>query len=586
MSLVNLASDSSLPRGALARVGSFFAWLRCRLGHPGPAFLCLNLATVTYFGCVTWRELPLHANERLLFGDAGSIYAIVQRLLDGQTLFLDVFYHYGPLSIVPHWMIARMSGNTAHSCLLVYLSFELISVNLILVLLRRHLPKVAALCFTLLIFVPAFQFVSTFSSPYDGQCLLCVLLVVLIMEPFRERTLRANLLMGLLLAVIQLNKFGYVAFIWASVAALDLGFLLHTGVSIKNLRSFACSHLEILAGFLPLELVLCAYAFTCLPLPIAWDVVWPYYHVGTYAQSVRPEWRFPVWEAWPGISYVLENTPYYAGLLVAAGAIIKFGHHCIRKATKPVESGLVIATFVGLVFFLCSVFYWKHQWLILANSWMLLVALILGIPKSTHRVAVLAVVFVPFMLATPRGVVRRLLEQRPEPVAITMPNGEVLYFTREWAPRISRLIEFTNRLKRTHRAVTGREPVFIIMTPSVNGIGHWMQLKTLSRHTFWFYGFWRPFEMSGLFSDFATKTDYLIEAEKQAYRDEGDVFFRNPSRSNAPNPFGSAFEVEFRSRLLDPVRVDSGCIVFPVAGDDSRTRALRDAAACLTVGQR
>src|SRR5690606_37684440 len=70
--------------------------------------------------------------------------------------------------------------------------------------------------------------------------------------------------------------------------------------------------------FAVIELIRIASAYATLPAAVAFDVVWPAYHLETYAGWVTEDERWLNWGGWR-LFFGQYLTPLVAGLLVVGG---------------------------------------------------------------------------------------------------------------------------------------------------------------------------------------------------------------------------------------------------------------------------
>ncbi len=168
--------------------------------------------------------------------------------------------------------------------------------------LRRAVPLALSLAMCILVGVPLLLAPGGVMGGYTIEYIqverICLLGLMLLWQPPRERTLQQAMGMGCLLGIWQYTKFGGAFFALASVMIVDC--IVHRGERSrgwsKTLRDWAI----MLGVFALWQALFVLWAYRMLTAPLAWDTVWPSYIVNSYPTwsgpvSPRLPPRFPSW---------------------------------------------------------------------------------------------------------------------------------------------------------------------------------------------------------------------------------------------------------------------------------------------------
>ena len=526
----------------------------------GGLLLCLGVALI-------WTSAQLHWHPTaelwhgFIFRDAGHVLTVADELLNGRTLFKDIFYQYGPLPAWFYASIAAIFGNSPATLLIMQQALSIVVAALAYRLLRSVLTQTQAILFLIiglfpLLLLPGSSLADFSGLDYVSWERILLLAIALAWKPPHERTGWYAVTQGGLLGSLQLVKFGSAFIAGAALLLVDLLYLQEFAAERSGRRKWLTVNLALLAAFAVVEGGWIVAAFAMLPHQIAWDAIWPFFMLQSYASYVIGIDR---WPAWQNAGYfVVAQLPAIAALLLVAYST--FGH--VRRSTVgSVAAGdrsFGAFAFLAAFFLVGLTIYFQHVWHIYQYLWTIMLAACWGIryARLSVQVALLALWLPAFMVSA-----KALLPRRPTPELVleTFPNGDRLWLEPKVQAQLAALREYLFTLRSA-----ASDDVKVMLFPDAGGLHHFVKSPPQTRF-FWFTG--------GL----VRKSD-----EAQFFRDFSDldaivVFFKQPrNRPPGADPvgwsrelftmpaFGSELNQAMRSVLADPVRIDDQCWVFPV----------------------
>ena len=536
----------------------------------GGLLLCLGVALV-------WTSAQLHwhpsAEHGFIFRDAGHVLTLADELLNGRMLYRDIFYQYGPVSAWFYASIAAVFGNSPATLLTLQQVLSLVVAALAYRLLRSALPQTQTILFLIvglfpLLLLPGSSLADFSGLDYVSWERILLLAIALAWKPPQERTGWYAVTQGGLLGSLQLVKFGSAFIAGAALLLVDLLYLKEFATDRSSRRKWLIINLTLLAAFAVVEGGLIMVAFGLLPNQIAWDTIWPYFMLQSYASYVIGAERWPIW----------QNMGYFVvAQLPAITALLLIGYSAFRHARRSTVSSVVAGdrsfggfAFLAAFFLIGLTIYFQHVWHIYQYLWTIMLAAGWGIryARLPFQAALLAI-WLPAFLVSARAVLPR--RPTPELVLETFPNGDRLWLETKVQAQLATLREY---LLTRRSAASG--DLKIMLFPDAGGLHHFFESPPRTRF-FWFTG--------GL----VQKNDEAQFLEDFSALDAVVVFFKHPrnippgsdpvgwSRELFSMPaFGSELNGAMRSVLADPVRIDDHCWVFPVErsrpGPEMRTR--------------
>lgn len=432
------------------------------------AVLCfLGLAFI--LGSSAWLRTGDPLADGFLFQDRAHMLHLADVLASGGRLYRDVFFNYGPIPAYAYYYWTLLAGNSALS----YVAWFWASGFCFYLVQLRWVQRTGWRgILVLLLTIPVVVRFASY-TPYLFIEGILASLIALRWRPPGERGTRTSAVVGLLLGLMQLNKFGTAALVGFCWLLLDLSWAWQHGAAGDVRRRWFQELLVQGGAFLLVQLLFAAWLWSMLPGWLALNTFWPTYIVRWYESYLSPEYRYPDWFGWN--FFVGEQLALV--MLALAGACLVagwLGRRLRSSSTADVTDagGVLLALVYTLAFFTLL----KHKYLQTSYVWMFIPALICLAQKvSLRNFAVLAApLAIPFLLHG-RQMLRGPLPL--ERMATRLPNGETLYLEPSVVQRVRRLQELTDEMKR--RLPGGR----FLVCELGSGLSYFLQLPPLTRHS-------------------------------------------------------------------------------------------------------
>lgn len=538
----------------------------------GGLLFCLGVA-------LAWTSAQLHWHPTaelwhgFIFRDAGHVLTIADQLLQGRTLYKDIFYQYGPFSAWFYASVAAVVGNSPATLLTMQQALSLVVAALAYRLLRSALPQTQTILFLIiglfpLLLQPGSSLAEFSGLDYVSWERILLLAIALAWKPPEQRTGWYAVTQGGLLGSLQLIKFGSAFVAGAALLLVDLFYLREFAATRSSRRHWLVVNLILLAAFAVVEGGWIGAAFSFLPHQIAWDAIWPFYMLESYASYVIGADRWPRWQN-AGYLLVAQLPAVTAVLLVAYSAVREARSG--RVGTLLGDRGFGGFAFLAVFFFIGLTIYFQHVWHIYQYLWAIMLAAGWAIryARLPLQAALLALWLPAFAVSA-----KALLPRQPAAALVleTFPNGDKIWLE----PRVRTQLAALREYLVTLTPATSSD-LRVLFFPDAGGLHHFLKSPPGMRF-FWFTG-------GGL----VQKGDEAQFSSDFSALDAVVVFFKQPrNRSPGSDPaewsrelfskpaFGSDLNQAMRSVLADPVRIDDQCWVFPVqrtgASEEMRTR--------------
>jgi hypothetical protein len=229
------SSCSSLPHPRPRRDEEHLNRVRHEPAPPDPP----RRAPVVGVTAILSAHLAWLARQRFDFFDMSGFLDAGYRVFSGQKLYVDFFYHAGPVHPAMHAASFMLLGFNQYAVLAHLLAVHVLVLGAVFVLARRELPRAAALA--IVICVSLTFFCATAHPWYDQNAGAMIVLALLIFElahPFRASPLAtwlAPAACGALVALSFLTKDN----IGATAGAVIFAALLAGSASPRDLRPVA-----------------------------------------------------------------------------------------------------------------------------------------------------------------------------------------------------------------------------------------------------------------------------------------------------------------------------------------------------------
>jgi hypothetical protein len=525
-------------------------------------------------GSIGLAELTLRPDlffhKGFLIGDASINLHVADRLLDGATLYQEVFYHYGPLPIYLYTFVAWLFGNTmiVYGCLLLVLS--LLHVTLVYLLLRRHTSTGTAVVVAVLgvlphVLLPGSRSVDFTFSPYIPLERCCLTGLALAWSLPHHRTKRRAVVLGLLLGMWQLVKFGGAFFGGAALLLTDLlALALHGQPGL--VRRWVGTGLLTLAAFAIVQTLWVIVAFNVLDTGVAWDVVWPVYHLRTYASYANGELRWPTWV--DGNFFLQAQLPVLIAAALTLAGLTWWVRQALRRfqetETDPKEDAEGLGLFLpGFFYLLGCAGYFRQALLFRQYAWTLFLPAAWLLPRlpMALRASVAALWGLSLLHA---GITLVARPMDPDCVAVDTPNGERLYLERETAAQVRAVLQALDSWKSLPGYSSESAPPQVLFFPLGAGFHHFHDIPWKERTVWFLPGFVRDYDEEKLLRSLEQMRAVVLlipqEHPEPASIDPQfwlEPVLRRPARD------------AFAARLGPPQQVAPKCWVFPLVGASS-----------------
>ena len=506
--------------------------------------------------------------QGFIFRDAGHVLTIADQLLQGGALYKDIFYQYGPFPAWFYTSVAAVFGNSPATVLTMQQVLSLVVAGLAYRLLRSALPQTQTILFLIiglfpLLLLPGSSLAEFSGLDYVSWERLLLLAIALAWKLPQQRTRWYAVAQGGLLGFLQLNKFGSAFVAGAALVLVDLFYVREFATTRSSRRQWLITNLILLASFALVEGGWIVAAFRFLPNQIAWDTIWPYYMLESYASYVIGADRWPRWQN--AGYFVVAQLPAIAALFLFAYSVFR---HASRRTPTAVFSGERAFggfAFLAAFFLIGLTIYFRHVWHIYQYLWMIIPAAGWAIRDARLPLqAALLALWLPAFAMSVKGLLPR--QPAAELVLETFPSGDKVWLEPVVQKRLAALHAYLLTLESP--ASSGPR---ILLFPDAGGLHHFFRAPARTRF-FWFTG------------SLVQKHDEARFLEDFSSLDAVVVFFPQPQKSPpAPDPlawsrqlfsrpaFGEELNRSIAARLAEPLMIDERCWVFPVV----RTRPER-----------
>lgn len=523
----------------------------------------LLLEALLLGGAAILRRPDITANESFLFADQGLNLLVADRLLQGGRLYVDIFSPYGPIPAYMHAAFAGVFGNTISSYNLLLLLLTLGNVALAYALLRTRVSLGVAAMVVGVGLVPSFlipgSMLGGFTvSPYIPLERALLLTTALAWTPPGERTLLRGSVIGAILGVWQWVKFGGTFFAGAAILLVDIFAIALSHRRRELLRPWICSLGCTLAVFVLAEVLRVAVAYAALPAEVAFDFVWPAYHLEAYRAWVTPDQR---WLAWDGWKLFLGQylTPLVGAVLTVVG-VVWYARGSLRSPSGARGAMGDLRLLLPAVFFaLGSVAYFQQAHLFRQFMWALVLpsAFFLARSRLALRLLVL-VLWLPCLAVNARA----MLLGRPDPhlVAMELPGNDRVWTRPEVMEQVRGVMrELGIPRDDMGQAATARAGS-VLFIPLGAGLHHFYDIPQPVRQPWISRGLVRPYDEAAL----VHSLDRLQAIVAVRNSDVAVRLPRDPCAFVHPSPFRGAFCQAAIPLLDDPIRVGPEFTVYPV----------------------
>lgn len=526
---------------------------------------------------VIFIEIKLTQKESyssgFLIAEESQNFLVADKLLDNGTLYKDIASPYGYIPAYSHALAAKILGNHIATYYRYFEFLDCLIAVLLYFLCRKVLSPPAAVCFTLLAFIPQVIAPGSLSSgqiihpafPVEKVLLICVAL--LWKEPSRQRWPR-SLLVGVCLGLMQGVKFGGGLVAGLAIAVVEVSILLKSRFSPEAWRNFIRSGITILLGFSIVELAWIILAYLSLPPHIAYDVLWPVYMLRNYAgfaNSVR-------WPRWIGLGYFLgvHAVPVLGligSLWFIRDQLFRRSHARLSNSTSN-ESRKTVGILILPLFYVVGCFiYFKQFWHFNLYAWTLVIgaSYLVIQPIRVIRWATVAICVISFVLFVK---VNFFKPHDPSLRALALDNGEQLWVEDSEFQRFRDVLNII----RTPPTSDKQSGLPVVFYPLGAGFHTFFHIPQRSRSYYFAPGLIRPYDNREL-TELAGQAAHWV------------VFLSSPSDSLSPDPaewhskqnfsvpaLDATTSTGIMQRLGEGQRIDSNCWIFSPRGSSTAPR--------------
>ena len=441
---------------------------------------------------IHWRD-PKPSESFALLEDRAITLLAAQEVLRGAKPNVDFLWMYGPMPLYAFASLSQLASGVSFDAFYLHqLAGAFVQSLLILLIMVR----VAG---------PLWGFFSWFTTAlgwpgtwaiYNVYEAAALLLLVLLWVPLEKRALGRSFLSGSLLGLMQWVKFGTAFFAGFALMVTDWLWLLGKRRVTSSCAIWMRGYLGVFAGFAILQLLLLALLFGTVPSEFALLSAWPSYLLEWYASYVGGNQPWRVLAGGNMVYFVTRNLP----LLIAVGgcflpALIHLRRRVGKGAVVDVEKVFSV-TWLGVVFLLGIVLFFKHEWNTQNYKWMVApgIAAWISLCGGWKSKTVLVALLLPACFVNANGIWSSWQRQPPatELARFSFPNGQVLWMERESGAALEQVIK---RLKARGASMNSSEvePSYLALS-STAGIYFYGDLKPASRHSWFFPGVIREFE--------------------------------------------------------------------------------------------
>lgn len=514
--------------------------------------LAAVVATGLVLGLVSLLRRPdLHYSASFLIGDQGFSLHVTDRLLDGQRLYQEVAFPYGPIPAYLHVAVAALFGNSARTYNAIFLVLSVVNLALVYTLLRRCASRPVAVAVAIVGMTPSLLIPGSLVGAYTSSLYvplerMLLILLALAWRPPALRTGRDAAWLGLVLGLFPGVRFGVAFFAGAAIVAVDALVVLR-GTRRVTLARWARTLGTTLLVFLLCQAVWTAGALLLLSREVAADFLWPSYMLGSYEGWISAGARTVRWEGWN--TFFGQYLTPVLGTAAALGGIT----HLLHRGRLHREESAYLALFIPAVFFALGAaglfrhvhHYRQYMWaLALPAAWVAQRA------DTRGRAAIVALLLPCFLLN-----LKSVFVNAPSPALrpVVAANRERLWL----APRFEAGVAAVRRATGALPAADGAGLLFL---PLGAGMHHFYRIPSHVRQTWLLPRFIRPYDEAGLLASLDRTRAVVILTPAETER-----VGKDPCTWAAPaSPFPRALCPALGRRLEAPVRVAPGFWVAAV----------------------
>jgi hypothetical protein len=498
-------------------------------------------------------------NGVYFFRDEAHVLMTADALLHGATLNKDIFWHYGLIPIYFYTGIAAIFGNSALTYLGSLVPIFILNIGLAYGILRKHLGFILTLITMAVVVLPGFLRMVAGGRIYVSFEMAALLSIALAWRAPPMRCVGFAVSIGSIFGVMQGIKFGGAFFAGAALILTDGLYLWINRATLSDLIAIAKNYAIILATFLFVELLWIGWAYRTLPAPIAFDTLFPLYHLEAYAS----------YKSFEGTSAQFETIGIFLGTqLPALVCLISFFLVMFKVlASRSSKSGAQNSTpyahvYLALFFLVGWTFYFQQKWTVLQYVWLLYIPFGAGLQYCNRTGKIFLILLIlPSTLIFPY----KLFFQKQHRERVVLPNQQALWLEPVEKKRAEKIFAVLKTIsdQGNNPAETRDAVLFNYMGSGFHFYGN---LPHAGRHTFFLRGFLRPYEEDAIFAGLAQTKAIVIFTSKEIISGMSND---EPASWKAEvwSPFSQNKDDALRRLLMPPIKIDDRYVIFPLKVD-------------------
>lgn len=518
-------------------------------------------------GCfLVLTRQDLTQTSGFLFADQGFNLLVSDHLFKGERLYRDILYFYGPVPAYLFAAFGRFFGNTMLSYNFFHLALSVPAIGLAYFLLRRSVSASTAFLVAVLGLFPTFL---TPGSPLGGAShsayipfdRLFLLGMGFLWQPPEKRSYSHGLLTGFVLGAWHGIKFGGSVFAAAAFLLLDLLVLVRNRADRTIFFQWMRWVLALSAGILGVEAVWILSAYAFLPPAIAWDALFPAFHIeigkSTVGNGLGPRWiEWGNWRLFIG-HYLIP----VSALLFCFFEIF----HLLMSFRRPTLKGRGNMQHFGLYFYLLfyalgSVVYFQHSYTFRGYMWMLVLPAAYLLDRLKLPARLLAGAFwLPGCLLMLKIIFVNPVS--PDMESFLLPNGERVWMEPKTAGVVEEILTFLNT------GQPAKEDSIVLFIRLGAGLHHFYGIPHLPRQVWFTKGYVRPYDEKTLNASLDRVRAVVVEEQRKI---SGAALPLNPCSLIAVAPFSQDLCGALEARLAPPVRLEGGYWLYAAKTGEMR----------------
>jgi len=436
-------------------------------------------------------------NSSYVLHESGNQLYRAQQLAQGKLLYRDLGMQYGPLATYLYTGLTVFAGNTVATNWSWHLGLSIVPIVLEFVLLRRYMRRTVALFGVLCLAMPAMLAPGGVVGVYTNFEHLSfervyILVLMLLWRPPSMRSLNRDLVLGGVLGLWQLTKFGGAFFAMAALISVDVVYSCSCKSAKAKPSTVRCirSLANVLWGLALVEGLFAIWCFAFLPVNIAIDAIWPQYLVKDYKYLGLQQLL-----SWNGLKPLPIHQIYVMGCFgLALYGLFRWVR--MAKSFDEPKSDLdqlnSLGLWIGVFFYLWgSLAYFGHLFLFLQYACFLSPAAIFGLDalRPLQRRVAFCVCTLPLLLSAKIALVDQVSDRF---APYLLPNGEQIVVSAEERCSIRALAEVSG--------LASEKEGFIVLqnTWAGGGVHLFFNAKYDLRNTFVGPGAFRPADIQEL----------------------------------------------------------------------------------------